>query len=69
MIVNIEDKIKKLEMLIKFLEENNINLLSCGCCGGIGIKIDGIEITPTTICDIEDMKCLLEKYQENYKEN
>ena len=68
MIVNIEDKIKKLEMLIEFLEENNINLLSCGCCSGIGIKIDGVEISSTTICDIEDMKYLLEKYQENYKE-
>ena len=55
-----EEDILKLEKLINFLEENNMNLVSCGCCDGIGIEIDGINISTRVIRDNEDMKDLLE---------
>lgn len=55
------DKILKLEKLIMFLEDNNIDLLSCSCCDGIGIEIDGVDISTRTICDINDMRKLLKE--------
>ena len=56
-----KDKILKLEKLITFLKENNMDLTSCDCCNGIGIEIDGVDISDRTICDIEDMKKLLKE--------
>lgn len=50
------EDIEKLKELIKFLDENNMDLLSCGCCNGIGIEINGFEIGNMTICNKEHMK-------------
>ena len=54
-----EEKIKKIEKLIQFLDDNNMDLLSCSCCNGIGIEIDGVEINTTCICNKQDMYDLL----------
>ena len=60
-----KDKIiEKLEKLIQFLDENNMDLISCPCCDGIGIEIDGIDISTMCICDKEDMRNLLSKLKE-----
>lgn len=66
--MNKEDIIK-LKKLIKFLDENNMDLLSCGCCNGIGIEINGFEIGNMTICNKEDMKELLKKLEGNNENN
>lgn len=57
----IDTRLDKYNKLVKFLEENNINLQSCSCCDGIGVYIDGLDMSEQTICDIEDMKEDLEK--------
>jgi hypothetical protein len=54
-------RIEKLEKLLQFLDENNIELTSCDCCDGIGIEIDGIDISTMCICDKQDMYKLLNK--------
>lgn len=59
-----KEKILKLEKLIIFLKENNMDLISCECCSGIGIIIDDIDISNMTICNIEDMKELLKKLKD-----
>ena len=58
-----KEEIIKLKKLIKFLDENNMDLLSCSCCNGIGIEINGFEIGNMTICNKEDMKELLKKLE------
>ena len=55
--------ITKLKKLIKFLDENNMDLLSCECCNGIGIEINGFDISTMTICNKEDMRKLLNKLE------
>lgn len=54
-----DTRIEKLEKLLKFLDENNIDLISCSCCDGIGIEIDGIYMGDMCICDKKDMYKLL----------
>lgn len=54
-----DTRIEKLEKLLQFLDENNIELVSCSCCDGIGIEIDGIDISTMCICDKKDMYKLL----------
>lgn len=57
--------ITKLKKLIKFLDENNMDLTSCECCHGIDIEIDETGISNMTICNKEDMKKLLNKLESN----
>jgi hypothetical protein len=52
-------RIEKLEKLIQFLDENNIELTSCSCCDGIAIEIDGIYMGDMCICNKKDMCKLL----------
>lgn len=63
--MNKEENIIKLKKLIKFLDENNMDLLSCSCCNGIGIEIEGVDISYMTICNKEDMKELLKELEGN----
>lgn len=57
----IDTRLDKYNKLVKFLEENNIDLQSCSCCDGIGVYIDGLDMSEQTICGIGDMKEDLEK--------
>lgn len=59
-----DTRIEKLEKLLKFLDENNIDLISCSCCDGIGIEIDGIDISTMCICNKQDMYDLLSKLKK-----
>jgi hypothetical protein len=59
-----DTRIETLEKLIKFLEENNIDLLSCSCCDGISIVIDGVDISTMCICNKQDMYDLLNKLKK-----
>lgn len=59
-----DTRIETLEKLINFLEENNIELTSCSCCDGIGIEIDGIDISDICICDKKDMYKLLSELKK-----
>ena len=60
-----KDRILKLEKLIIFLKENNMDLISCDCCDGIGIEIDGVDISTRTICNVDDMRKLLKELKGN----
>lgn len=60
-----KEDIIKLKKLIKFLDENNMDLVSCSCCNGIGIEINGFDISNMTICNKEDMKELLKELEGN----
>lgn len=58
-----KDKINKLRKLIEFLDENEMDLVSCGCCDGIGIIIEDRDISNITICSKEGMKELLKELE------
>ena len=59
-----DTRIEKLEKLIQFLDENNMDLISCSCCDGIGIEIDGLDISTMCICNKQDMCDLLSKLKK-----
>ena len=56
-----DTRLEKLEKLLNFLDENEIDLTSCSCCDGIGIIIDGILMGDMCICEKKDMYKLLEE--------
>lgn len=50
-----EENIKIYEKFIKFLQENNIELISCSCCDGIGIEINNQDMQIICICNNQDI--------------
>ena len=56
-------KINKLRKLIEFLDENEMDLVSCSCCDGIGIIIENNDISDIVIQDKVDMKNLLKELE------
>lgn len=58
------DKAKLLNKIKKFFEENNINIESCGCCGGYHLEVKGEEL-----CSGENFKEEVQNDINYFKEN
>lgn len=58
------DKAKLLNKIKKFFEENNINITSCGCCGGYHLEVNSEEL-----CEGENFKEEIQNNINYFKEN
>lgn len=56
--------------LLKYLEDNNIELQSCGCCDGIKVNGEGgCYVSPDYVLDVtnKDLKRWLKEHKEVIK--
>lgn len=57
------EKAKLLEKMKRFMQRYNINITSCGCCGGLHIEVDGDEIL-----EGDDFNLYIDDCIKHYKE-